>query len=100
MVGHLGFGGGGIDDVLHLGDAVRRESSSHRVLADDVLIRSDIDTIDLVRRDVALDPLDLRPELLEYAARGLRYCLQLCRRRVADPRYLSLYDVFWHSLSS
>src|SRR5262249_48328823 len=62
------FRGGGIDDVLDLGDLVRREAALLRVLAHHVLVRGDVYAVDLVARHVALHPLDLRTETLQDAA--------------------------------
>src|SRR3954453_22058966 len=81
--GTSSFGGGGVYNVLDLGDTVCRESAAGRVFADQIFVRSDIYAVDLIGRDIALDPLDLRPELLQDAARRLRYRLQLGRGRVA-----------------
>ena len=49
-------------------DFVRGECAFPRVLAHHFLVRRDVDAVDLVVRDVAVNPLDLRPHLSEHAA--------------------------------
>lgn len=65
------FGAGGIDHRSDLGDRVCREAAFRGVLADHVLVRSDVYAVDLVVRHERLHPLDLWTELLQNAARCL-----------------------------
>src|ERR1044071_2690897 len=53
-----------VDHPLDVRDAVGGEAAALCVLADGRLVRGDVDAVDLVARDVALDPLNLRPHLL------------------------------------
>src|SRR2546427_1382443 len=63
---------GGIDHVADRRDPIRRETSLGRMLPDRSLVRSQVHTIDLVPRDVAVQPLNLRTHCLENVHRFLR----------------------------
>src|SRR5215207_5654863 len=89
-----------VDHAPDLGDAVGGEAAALRVLADGRLVRGDVDAVDLVARDVALDPLNLRPHLLQHAARLLRDGLQLLARQVARAGYFALDEKLRHDLLS
>ena len=54
-----------IDHAIDRNDPGRRKAADLRVLADDVLVGSEIDAEQFVIRDIALDPLDVRPELAQ-----------------------------------
>src|SRR5687767_15723246 len=54
------FSGRRIDSGAHRRDPVRREPATPRVLPDDVGVRCDVNAVDLVVRDVTLNPLDVR----------------------------------------
>src|SRR5438445_4899182 len=90
------FGGRGIDDALDLGDVVGGEAALLRVLAHHLLVRRHVHAVDLVAGHVALDPLDLRPEALQHAARLLRDRLQLLRAELAGAGDLTLDEVLGH----
>src|ERR1700693_2226757 len=60
-----------IDNPLHFRNAVRREAALFCMLPHHRLIGSDIDTVNFVLRNIALDPLNLRPQVLQDAARLL-----------------------------
>src|SRR5512136_1742006 len=80
------FGSGWIDDPLHFGDAVGREPPLPGMLENHILVWRDVDAVYLVVGDKALDPLDLRAEPLENAARFLRYGLQCLSGQLPRPR--------------
>ncbi|CAA9492088.1 MAG: hypothetical protein AVDCRST_MAG05-1941 [uncultured Rubrobacteraceae bacterium] len=63
------------------------------MLTDHVLVRGDVGAVDLVVRHLALNPLYLRPHLVEDVAGGLRDALQLLGRQVPGLRYLPLDHV-------
>jgi len=66
------------------------------MLADGRLVRRNIHAIDFVVGHVAFEPLDLRPELLENAARSLSHTVQLFRREFSDSPDFTFDYVFWH----
>src|SRR5438034_183429 len=92
------FGGGGIDDVLDLGDLVGGEAALLRVLAHQLLARRHVHAIDLVAGHVALHPLDLRAEALEHAARFFGDGAQLLCGELAGAGDLALDEVLGHGL--
>jgi hypothetical protein len=59
-----------------------------------LLVRCDVDAVDPVVRDVAVDPLDARPEMLQHAAGFLRDGHELVGRELAGARDIALDDVF------
>ena len=63
---------------------------------DHVFVRCDIDAIDLIVGHVALEPLDLRPEILQHAARFLRDPLVLFQRGLSGSRELTLCICLGH----
>src|SRR5580658_5734231 len=67
-----GFGGSGIDDAADLRDAVGREAALARMLPYHLLVGRDVNAVNLVVGDVALQPLDLRAEIGEHRAGLLR----------------------------
>src|SRR5207249_1236950 len=67
-----------------------------RVLAHHLFARRHVHAVDLVAGHVALDPLDLRPEALQHAARLLRDRLQLLRAELAGAGDLTLDEVLGH----
>lgn len=54
-----------IDHPAHGGNAVRGHPYPPGVLPDTVLVRRQVNAVDLVFRDVAVEPLDLRPHLFK-----------------------------------
>src|SRR6266702_7541775 len=69
--GWLGLCCSRINDSSHFGHAIGRKAALLRMLTHQVFTWRDVNTVDLVVGDVALDPLKLRPELLLDAARFL-----------------------------
>src|SRR5215813_14231265 len=61
-----------VDHAFHFRDPVGREAALLSVLTDHLLIGRDVDAVNLVVRNEALDPLDLRSEVAQHAARLLR----------------------------
>src|SRR6266849_801939 len=78
LLGDKLFSGRGIDDRHDRRNAICGKAALLRVLPNRFLIWSDIDAINLVSSDVALQPLNLRTHLAEDATRLLRDCLELC----------------------
>src|SRR4028119_1235044 len=94
------FRGGRVYDRADLRDLVGREAALLGVLADHILVRGDVGAVDLVVRNLALDPLYLRSHVVEDVAGGLREPLQLLCRQVPGPRYLPLDHVLGHCVLS
>src|SRR5262249_53343258 len=63
--------GRGINCLATLSDLGCRKPADLRVLADDVLVFGEINAKRLVVRDVAFEPLNVRPKLAEYP---IRFC--------------------------
>jgi len=53
----------GVDDGLDGRDDIGGKSSVGGVTADDVFVWGDVDAVDLVGRDIGVDPLDLRTDV-------------------------------------
>jgi len=87
---------GRIDPGVHARDRVGRKPGFLGVLADQVFARRPIDAENLVGRDVALDPLNVRSKLAQRAARGLGCALQFCAVEAANAGHVSLNDEFRH----
>lgn len=96
--GRSGLGRGRIDHLSDLGNAVGREAALFGVFTHQLRVGRDVDAIDLVVRDVALDPVDLRAELLQDAARFLGDGLQLCGREFSDAGNFAFDDLFGHRI--
>src|SRR5688500_17573593 len=90
------LGGGRADDGGDGRDLVGGATALGRVLPDHLLVGRHVHAVDLVGCHVALDPLDLRPQLLQHAARLLRDSAQLIRAELACPWNLALDHVSWH----
>jgi hypothetical protein len=86
-----------VDNRSDLRDPIDWESTLRRVLADKVFIRRDVDAIDPVRRDEALDPLDLWSKLAKYIARNLRHGSQLFVAQLTGTEEVSLDYILRHS---
>src|SRR3989442_12421566 len=99
VLAYSAFRGGGIDDRLHFRDAIGRKAALRRVLAYGLLVGCDVNTIDLVVGHVAMQPLNLRTQLLKHPARCLGDSLQLLRRQLSCAWDFSFDYVLWHSLS-
>jgi hypothetical protein len=70
-----------------------------RVLTDHLLVRGAVDAINLIVSDVAVDPLDLRAEVLEDGARRLRGTLQVRCSKLAYTRHVTLNHKLRHELT-
>ncbi|CAN5689939.1 hypothetical protein BH24ACT21_BH24ACT21_13060 [soil metagenome] len=68
------------------------------VLADRVLVRGYVSAVDLVVRNLALDPLYLRTRVVLYVAGSLRDPLQLFVGEITGSRYLPLVLAWPHDL--
>ena len=90
------LGGGRVDDRFDFGNSVGREAALLRVFTDQLLVRRDIDTINLVAGDVTLDPLDFRAELIQNSARFPGNSFQLGRRHLSGAGDYTFDDVFGH----
>src|SRR6266404_5921679 len=82
-----------IDDRLYFGDAIGREAPLLGMVAHHLFIWRDVDAINLVVGDIALQPLNLWPEISEHSARFLRDRLQLVLRQFTGIRNLALDNV-------
>src|SRR5688500_12392973 len=71
------FSGRRIDDAADLADLVCRKAAALCVLANDVLVGCAVDAVDLVVRDVAVNPLNFGPQLAKHGTAGLRRALQV-----------------------
>src|ERR1700722_5735431 len=87
---------GGVDDRSYLGDAIGREAALLGMGANGGLVRRDVDAVDLVVGDVAVQPLDLGAQLTQHSARRLRDGLQLGGRKLARIGDFALDHVLWH----
>src|SRR5260370_2361123 len=81
-------------------DLVSRKAALPRVFAYSVLIRSDIDAINLVLGYIAVQPLHLGTKISENAAGFLGDRLQLLWLQISCSWNLPLDHVFWHQTSS
>ena len=64
--------------------------------ADGSLVRCDVDAIDLVIGDEALQTLDLRAHALQHVTRLLRDCLPLLLRQLAGAGKFTLDHEYGH----
>src|SRR3954471_5580489 len=87
---------GRVDDRRHEAHALGREPAAAGVLEHDVLVRRDVDAVDLVRRDVALDPPDLRAEPGNHLVGLGADVVHLDRRQGSGPGQRTLDDVLRH----
>src|SRR5208337_3663297 len=90
------FAGCGIEDRTDSRNGICRESALLSVLANCFLIRGDVDAVNLVVGDKALDPLNAGPNGLHHRAGLLRDGVQLIRGQLSGPGNLSLDHEFWH----
>ena len=86
-----------IDHGPDFRDAVGWEAALPRMFAHRRLIRRNVDTVNLVSRDVAVQPLNLRTEIPQDAARLLRNRLQLLRLQIPGSGNFALNDKFGHA---
>src|SRR5262249_38784762 len=85
-----------VDDRFDFRDAVRRKSALLRVFADQCLAGRVVNAIDLVGGDVAVDPLNLRAEVLEHPAGFLRDGLESLGRHIARAGDFAFNHVLRH----
>src|SRR3954453_22767163 len=81
------FGRGRIDHAAYPRHAIRRETALPCVCAHGGLARGDIEAVDLVVSDEALEPVNLRPHALQHAARLLRDRLQFVLGSLPAPGF-------------
>src|SRR5689334_12896188 len=67
-----------INQAAHRGNAIGGDAGSARMLPDSLLVRCKVDAINLVFRDITMQPLNLRPHLIQG--------LQRVERELADLR--------------
>src|SRR5207244_11585401 len=89
--------GRGVEAVLDRADPVGREAALPGVLAHDLLVGRHVHAVDPVLGHEALDPLNLRPQLLEHRARLLRQRLQVLRGHLARAWNFPFDDVPRHA---
>lgn len=85
-----------IDDRRDNADAVYGEAAEFGVAADGGLVGGDVDAVDLVFGNVAVDPLDVRSEGSEHVAGLLTDRLQLAWREAAGSSDIPLDQEFGH----
>src|SRR5207245_7238652 len=91
------FSGSRVNDRCNPRDAVSRKSPLFSVPTDHLFVRSIVYTIDLVARDVALNPLNLRSQAPQDAAGFLGDALELTGRKLASAGNLAFNDELWHA---
>src|SRR3546814_1846792 len=69
------------------------------MLADHILVRGAVNAVDLVVGHIAVDPLDLRAEIAEHVATGLRRILEVCCSQFADSRHVAFDHILRHDSS-
>ena len=90
------FGCSGVDYGADPGDEIGGEVALLGMLVDGGLIGCDVDAIDFVFSDIAMEPCDLGTEVAENSAGGLRESLELLGREFAGAGDFAFYDEFWH----
>jgi hypothetical protein len=85
LLGGIVFGCGRIDKGLYVRNTIRREAPLLSVFPNHCFVRSDVHAIDLVSRNIAVEPLNLRSHLVQHAARFLGNGLQFFARQVTCP---------------
>jgi len=95
-----GVGGGGVDYCADERDVVGGEAAHLGVFVDGGLVGCDVDAVDLVAGDEALDPLELGADGGDDAAGFLGDGLELVGGEVAGSGDLALDDEFGHGLVS
>jgi hypothetical protein len=68
------------------------------MVANQLFIRGDVNTVDLVCRHKAFFPLEARANGLHDIAGLAGYRLKFLARELADARYVPFNDVPWHDL--
>jgi hypothetical protein len=85
-----------VDQGFDFVDGVGGEAALGGVVADGLFVGGDVDAVDLVLGDVALDPLNFGAHVAEDAAGLLRNCLEVAGREVASIRDVPFNYVLWH----
>src|SRR5690606_18526867 len=80
------FGRRRIDNPIDLRNPRHREIPTPGMLANHLFVLGDVDAAELIVAHVAVLPLDLWPELLEYAIGFQRHGLQIPHRKTAHAR--------------
>ena len=89
----------GVDDGLDGRDDIGGKSSVGGVTADDVFVWGDVDAVDLVGRDIGVDPLDLRTDVPDDGAGVLGGGYKLGGGEIADIRDVAFDEEFRHGRS-
>jgi len=97
--GRGGVGGGGVDDGADERDLVGGEAAHLGVFVDGGLVGGDVDAVDLVAGDEALDPLELGADGGDDAAGLLGDGLKLVGGEIAGSGDLTLDEEFGHGLA-
>lgn len=85
-----------INHQLDFRDAICWEASEAGMDTKHLFVRSDVDTVDRVSRYIAVQPLDLRPEFIQYAARFLRDREHLIGCYISDAGKLAVNNILGH----
>lgn len=88
--------GGRIDHLRHFRNPIGWEPALFRVFPDHLFIWRKVDAVDLVAGHVALDPLDLWPELPQDPAGFLGDALELIPGELSGTRDFAFNDVSGH----
>jgi hypothetical protein len=91
-----GFSGGWVDDLADSTNAIGRESPLRGVIPYHLLVWSDVDTVDFVGGDIALHPLNLRPQFLQNTAGFLRNSCEFFRAERPGSGDISFNYIFRH----
>src|SRR6202522_2372240 len=94
------FGSTGIDQATHGGNAISGEAAFFRVLANQRFVGREVNTVQLVAGDVALQPLNFRAQFLQHRDGCSRRVPNFGIRHVSDAGYFSLDDEFRHMIAS
>jgi hypothetical protein len=95
-----GLNRGRIDDALDLGDAVGGESSLFGMFSNHFLVGSEVHAINFVVRHVAVQPLNLPAQILNYAIGFLRNGLNLVLGQTSCVRDISLDHIYFGTCGS
>jgi hypothetical protein len=86
-----------IDQTAHGGDAIGRKAYALGMFLDRGFVRSEVNAIYLVARDVAVEPLDLRTHRSENADRLLGNLAQLSIGQVSGAGDFTFDNEFGHA---
>lgn len=85
-----------VDHRLDLGDTVGRKAAFAGMFLDQVLVRSRVNTVDLIVGHIAVYPLDLSPKAIQNTARLLRRSHKIIRRHFTGTGNITFYHEFGH----